>query len=143
MMTTTTPFSAEIGALLNEVGQLLAEDAEYPLDGTLLHAEVDQGYVSPSIYKDLGDHAFYRQPDLDRLGNCLLDLWEAYPPNMRWAEMLYVVRGQTFEASFIYPRDLDPKEWPMDRRERLVKAHFGDKPVVYPPWEDGEGDFAL
>lgn len=133
----------EIGKLLNEVGQLLAEDTDYPLEGTLLHAEVDQGYVSPSIYKDLGDHALYRRPDLDRLGDCLIDLWKAYPSDKRWAEMLYVVRGPAFEANFIYPGELDPKEWPMERRERLVKAHFAGKPIVYPPWEDDAGDFTL
>lgn len=129
--------------MLNEVGQLLAEDTDYPLDGTLLHAEVDQGYVSPSIYNDLGDHAFYRQPDLDRLGDCLLHLWETYPSDKRWAEMLYVDRGKAFEANFIYPEELDPKEWPMERRERLVKAHFGNRPVVYPPWENDDDSYTL
>ena len=130
----------EIVTLLNKVGQLLAEDVEYPLDGTFLHAEVDQGYVSPSIYKDLGDKVLYRDPDLDRLGDCLMDLWAAYPETKRWAEMLYTIRGKSFEANFLYASDFDPKEWPMERRSRLVKEHFGDKPVIYPPLQSDGTD---
>ena len=42
--------------LLNEIGQLLAEDSDYPLNGTLLYAELDRSFVAPSIFKDLGDH---------------------------------------------------------------------------------------
>ena len=38
--------------LLNLIGQLLAEDTEYPLDGTLLYAKVESAYVAPSIFKD-------------------------------------------------------------------------------------------
>ena len=60
--------------LLNKIGQLLAEDKEYPPDGTLLHADVGPNSVGPSIFKDRGDHILYRDPDLDRLGDALLDL---------------------------------------------------------------------
>ena len=67
------------------------------------------------------------------LGDCLMDLWAAYPETKRWAEMLYTIRGKSFEANFLYASDFDPKEWPMERRSRLVKEHFGDKPVIYPP----------
>jgi hypothetical protein len=64
-------------SLLNRIGQLLAEDTDYPLEGTLLYAKVDQAFVAPSIFKDIGDRILYRDPDLDRLGDALLDLWDA------------------------------------------------------------------
>src|SRR5688572_24073285 len=82
--------------LLSEIGQLLAEDSEYPLDGTLLYAVLDKNYVAPSIFKDQGDHVLYRDPDLDRLGGALLDLWEAQDFDERWTEIEYVVRDGRF-----------------------------------------------
>ncbi|PWG02517.1 hypothetical protein [Sphingosinicella humi] len=119
--------------LLNKIGQLLAEDTEYPLDGTLLYAELDRNFVAPSIFKDRGNHVLYRDPDLDRLSDALLDLWEAETPDKRWAEIEYVIRDGRFDVAFTYPEEIDPGEEPMDRRKRVVARHFGDKPIVYPP----------
>jgi hypothetical protein len=127
--------------LLNEIGQLLAEDTDYPLDGTLLHAELDWNFVAPSIFKDLGDHILYRDPDLDRLGGALLDLWNAQDSSKRWSEIEYVIRGDKFRASVTYPDEIDPKEEPMDRRRRIVVKHFGEKPIVYPPPPGDAMDF--
>lgn len=124
--------------LLNEICQLLAEDMEYPLDNTLLHAEVGRAYVSPSIFKDRGNHILYRDPDLDRLGDALLDLWEAQQGEKRWAELEYLVRNGRFEATFIYPEEIDPEEESLDRRTRIVSQYFGDKPIVYPPFDEDD-----
>jgi hypothetical protein len=118
--------------LLNEIGQLLAEDTDYPLDGTLLHAEVGRMFVAPSIFKDLGDHILYRSPDLDRLGDTLLDLWQAQGSGKRWVEIEYVIRGDEFAAVFVYPDEIDPDEEPLSRRRRIVSRHFGNKPIKYP-----------
>jgi len=123
----------ETERLLNEIGQLLAEDTDFPLDGTLLHAELDKNYVAPSIFKDRGDHVLYRDPDLDRLGDALLDLWEAQESEKRWAEIEYLISEGAFRASFTYPEDVDHEEGSIDRRDRIVAKYFGDKPIVYPP----------
>lgn len=122
--------------LLNEIGQMLAEDTDYPLDGTLLYAEVDRAYVAPSIFKDLGDQIIYREPDLDRLGDALLELWEAQTGKKRWTEIEYTVAAGNFRATFNYPDEIDPEEGMLDRRRRIVAKHFGDKPIVYPPMPD-------
>lgn len=122
--------------LLNEIGLLLAEDTDYPLDGTLLYAEVDWGYVAPSIFKDLGDRILYREPDLDRLGDALLDLWRAQDPGKAWSEIEYVVRGDKFQASFSYADEIDDDETMLDRRRRIVTKHFGNKRIIYPPMPD-------
>ena len=44
--------------LLNTIGQILAEDRDYPLENTLLHAEVDFNMVRSSIFKDLAITSF-------------------------------------------------------------------------------------
>lgn len=122
--------------LLNLIGKLLAEDTEYPLDGTLLHAEVGRGYVSPSIFKDRGNHILYRDPDLDRLGDALLDLWDTQQGKYRWAELEYFIRNGRFDLIFIYPEEIDSTEEPLDRRRRIVEQYFGEKPIVYPQPDD-------
>ncbi len=127
--------------LLNEIGQLLAEDAEYPIDGTLLYAEVDKNFVAPSIFKDLGDHVLYRGPDLNNLGDALLDLWEAEDAARRWREIEYIVRGNKFHATFVYPEEIDPDEEPLDRRNRTVAKYFGQKRIVYPTPPDDAIDY--
>lgn len=137
--------SDETERLLVEIGNLLAEDRDYPLDGTLLYAELDHNMVGPSIFKDRGEDILYREPDLDRLGDALLDLWEAQETEDRWAEMEYVIRDGKFEVTYTYPDEIDPNEEPMQRRRRIVRRHFGDKPIVYPPWppDDDFPDYEL
>jgi hypothetical protein len=129
----------ETERLLIRIGQLLARDQEYPLDGTLLYAEVGENFVRPSIFKDAADHVVYRDPDLRELGDCLLDLWEAQETEDRWEEMEYVVRDGKFDLTLTYPDEIDREEDPFDRRDRVVRKHFGAKPIVYPPLSD-EGD---
>lgn len=124
----------ETDRLLGEIGQLLAEDTAYPLDGTLLYARVDSGFVAPSIFKNRGNSIIYRRADLDRLGDALLDLWEAEEPENRWAEVEYLVQGDTFEVAYTYANEVDPDEDTFDRRGRIVAQYFGDKPIVYPPF---------
>lgn len=132
----------ETDRLLGEIGQLLAEDTAYPLDGTLLYAEVDSNYVAPSIFKNRGNNIVYRRPDLDRLGDALLDLWETEGPNNRWAEIEYLITGDRFDVVYTYADEIDPNEESLDRRERIVKQYFGDKPIIYPPFPP-EHDGAL
>ena len=61
--------SEETDRILNEIGQLLAEDTSYPLDGTLLYAQVEAGMVSIAIFKNRDNSIVYRWPDLDHLGD--------------------------------------------------------------------------
>lgn len=136
--------SASTQSFLNDIGRLLAEDTDFPLEGTLLYAKLDKAFVAPSIFKDLGDRVLYRSPDLDRLGDALLDLWETQGSGKRWSELEYAVRGGKFIATFTYPDEIDPDEEPLDRRDRIVARHFGQKPIVYPqPDEDDENTYRL
>lgn len=131
----------EIEKLLQDIGNFLAEDTDYPLNGTLLHAEVAANMVGPSIFKDLGDHILYREADLDIMDETLLELWFSADPKKRWAEIEYVIRNDKFEVKFIYPDEIAPRdiEDPLDRRDRIVREYFGNKPIVYPPFDSDEG----
>ena len=125
-------------ALLAKIGNLLAEDKEYPLDSTLLHAELDRSFVAPSIFKDLGNHVLYRWPDLRVLGDTLLELWETQTGKSRWTEIEYLIRDGKFEVTYIYPDEIVPDEDSLIRRDRLVRKYFGEKPIVYPPMPEDD-----
>ena len=136
---------AEAEKLLNEIGQLLMEDREYPVEPTLLYAQLDRNMVSESIFKELGNQILYRRPVIEGLPYALLDLWEAQGGGDRWSEMEYVLRDGKFEVAYIYPDEIDAEEDVVERRARAVRRHFGEKPIVYPPWppEDDAPDYDL
>jgi hypothetical protein len=117
--------SGEIERLLNEVGNVLAQDTDYPLEGTFLYVEAESMMVDMSI-KDLGDAILFRL-SMRALSGVLLDLWEAADPKKRWATMEYRIVGGKFTASFTYPEDIDPNESTMDRRERIMQQRYGNK----------------
>lgn len=119
--------------LLNEIGQLLTENAPRPLDATLLYAELDRNFVSIAIFMDRGSEVHYRDDAPERLTFALLELWEAEDPDNRWKEIEYVLRDGRFEVSFNYADEIEPDEDSFRRRDSIVADHFGDKPIVYPP----------
>mgnify|MGYP003622946578 CR=1 FL=1 len=137
--------NTEVESLLNRLGQILAEDREYRVDGTLLYAKVDDASATPAIFKNLGNHILYRWPDLDSIGDPLMHLWDAADPDKRWAEIEYLIRDDRFfNVTYVYPDEIDPDEDPFVRRDRIVAKYFGDKPIVYPPLDDSIGqDFKL
>lgn len=126
--------------MLERIAQLLGEDVEYAGVDTLLHAELAHNFVAPSIFKNLGNHLLYREPDLNRLGAALLDLWEGQRGEDRWAEIEYRLHDGRFDVTYVFPDAIDPDEASLDRRARIVRRYFGDKPVVYPPWDADDGD---
>ncbi|MEH3034936.1 MAG: hypothetical protein PGN23_17515 [Sphingomonas adhaesiva] len=136
---------AEAEKLLNEIGQLLMEDREYPVEPTLLYAQLDRNMVGESIFKELGNQILYRRPVIEGLPYALLDLWETQDGGDRWSEMEYVLRDGKFEVAYIYPDEIDAEEDVVERRARAVRRHFGEKPIVYPPWppEDDAPDYDL
>jgi hypothetical protein len=133
----------EINGLLNEIGQLLTADRDYPLEPTLLYAQLDDNMVGESIFKKLGNQILYRWAINRRLPFALLELWEAQDGGERWTELEYLCRDGRFEVVYIYPEEIDPDEDVVERRARAVQRRFGEKPIVYPPWppEDGVLDY--
>ena len=123
--------ASETGARLNEIGNLLAQDTDYPLDGTFLYVEADWGWADISIFKDLGASLLWRDP-MDGLCEALLDLREAEVPDKRWSTMQFCITGEKFDAAFTYG-PLDPEVSALNRREIILRRRYGNKPVVYPP----------
>lgn len=131
----------ETELLLNEIGQLLAKETGFPRSSVLLYAQLEPDAVGLDIFVEHSSYVEYSHSG-NSLTDPLLDLWEVEEPEKRWAEMEYLLRNGKFTATFTYPGEVDPEEESdafFARRRSIVARHFGDKPIVYPPWPDDGG----
>lgn len=116
--------------LLQEIGNLLAEDIRSSPDGAFMYAEVVEGMIAASLFKDVGDHVIYRDPSSD-LEEKLYEAWWATDADKRWISMSYSINDGRFSVSFGYPDEVIEDEGFHDRVGRVVQARYGDKPVDY------------
>jgi hypothetical protein len=120
---------------MNEIGRELADIVGGDPNGVFLYAEIGQGWVGPSVFKEEGDVVRYYDSSSLTLSDLLFEAWyaEAEEGNKRWSVMEYAVRDGKFEVSLKYPDEVDVEIVDDERRETALRAHYGDKPVVYPP----------
>ena len=121
----------EFGDLYRDIGLELAAIVGDP-DKTFLYVEAGEGWIGPSIFKEEATKVRYFQASR-KLTSLLLEVWEAEDPDKRWAAMEYTVTGTKFAVEFVFPEDFGEKLDVDERRELVLKAHYGDKPRVYPP----------
>ena len=122
---------ADIGRLLNKVGNILAIDTAYPLDGTFLYVEAAPDMRVAIILKDAGDRLVHRLPTAE-LKEMLFKLWKAEVPDKRWTAMSYKIESAQFDVSFSFD-PIDPTESPIARRRAILSQRYGNKPIVYLP----------
>jgi hypothetical protein len=120
---------------MNEIGRELANIVGGDPNGVFLYVEIGQGWAGPSVYKDEGDVVRYYDSSSLTLSDLLFEAWyaEAAEGNKRWSVMEYAVRDGKFEVSLKYPDEVDVEVVDRKRRQAALRAHYGDKPVVYPP----------
>jgi hypothetical protein len=116
--------------LIQDIGNLLAEDICSSPDGAFMYAEVVEGMIAASLFKDVGGHVIYRDPSVE-LEEKLYDAWWATDADKRWGSMSYSIDDSRFTVSFGFPDEWRPGELFYDRRPRVIKARYGDKPVDY------------
>jgi hypothetical protein len=121
-----------LGPLYADIGGELAKIVGGDPNGTFLYAEVGDGWVFASVFKDEGQVVRYFDPS-PQLSELLLETWETEEPDKRWAVMEYEIKGTKFDAQFLFPDEIDPKVHASERRPIVLKRRYGDKPVIYPP----------
>lgn len=117
---------------LQAIGQAIADAIDGDPDGAFLYAEVEPGVVYEALFLDKGDgvECVFTSSALSK---ALFDAWYAADPGKAWATISYAIDGDKFDASFQYPDEISDDEGPEDRRRRVLKARYGDKPIKYPP----------
>ena len=110
-------------------------------DGVYLYVEAGDGWVGPSLYKDEGSQVRYFDPGKSDLCDALFDAWYIEEPDKRWTVMHYTINGGKFDAKFDFGELRRPGESGDDRRERVLRARFGDKPIIYRPMPEGATEY--
>ena len=123
----------ELGPFMNKIGQALADITGGDPEGVFLYVEIAKGWVSSSVFKDEGNAVRYLDTDEPDFSNLLFDVWYSVPEDKRWSVMEYDIKGGKFEVSLQYPEEVDVEVYDRDRREAVLRARYGDRPVIYPP----------
>lgn len=125
-----------LGPLLSELGQELAEVLGGSADGVFLYVEAGDGWIAPSVFRADGNMVRYYPSEDSVVSEILSDIWYAEPdPTKRWSVMEYVVENDNFRAEYKFPDEIDVTKPDIERREAALRAHFGDRKVIYPPIE--------
>jgi hypothetical protein len=124
--------SNEMEAPLQEIGSLMVEAASGNPEGAFLYAEVEPGMTAWGLFIDRGGYVEYLVTD-HRLVDAIVALWRVAPPDKKWGGLSYAIAQGSLDAQFHYPDSWDEDEIYDDRRERILIARYGEKPIKYPP----------
>jgi hypothetical protein len=122
--------------ILNAIGQMVAAILNGSPNDSYLYAEATDGSVEGGVFQDKGKEVIYYDPT-DALADEILELWYLAERGKKWGALHYEIIDGKFDARFEYPDTWDAEEYTPDRRERALRARFGDKPIVYPPPDEG------
>lgn len=122
-----------LGPALNDVGREAVRLTGGEPDGIFLYVEIGDGWVRPSLYKIGGLTVTYVDPGRSPLDDLIIDAWCLEPADKRWTSMQMNIHEGKFSAKFDFDDIEHSKEHINDRRQRVLHARFGDKPIVYPP----------
>jgi len=117
---------------LQAIGQAIVDQIDGDHDGAFLYAEVEPGMLYEALFVETADGVELVDAS-DVLCKALFDAWYASEPDKAWATLSFAIVGDSFDARFQYPDEISDEEGPEDRRRRILKARYGDKPIKYPP----------
>ena len=106
-------------------------------NGVYLYVEIGEGWVDVSLFKDEGNAVRYIDVGTSEIWRLLSDAWCLEPADKRWTAMHYTIDGGKFGAEFTFDDLEGSGESTDDRRERILRARYADKPVIYPPLPAG------
>jgi hypothetical protein len=126
----------EENKIMVRIGQEIAAMIGKNPDSVFCYIEAREMWMSGCVFQDEGDRAVYYRPSRG-FGDAVEDLWYVREAEKRWGAMRYEIADGQFLAEFDFPDQFDPNEDENDRKARALKTRFGDKPLVYPKWDEG------
>lgn len=123
--------------LLRQIEVTLKADQRFSRLGTLFICAVEDMFISMSLFWDRGNYIAHAFPDYDKFEDDMMALWELDPPDQRWLEIQYVLKGKASEVNVQYEEDLGDELLNPRRLSETAQRYFGNKCVVYPTWRDG------
>ncbi len=132
----------ETGDLLNQIGQFVADRLGKTPNDIFVYIDAGDQNYGGAIFENLKDEVIYHDFEPDGVdlgfGDIILRLWDIAEPDKKWSVLLYDIKDGKFDAEFLYTDDMDKDVFEHDYREDALVARYGDKPVIYPPMEDGD-----
>ena len=129
---------AEEARLIKEIATALADLGDRERSDVLLYAEGGRAWMGGSIFTTREDTIVWHSSGETDVSDLVMDLWAAAPPGNKWRGMTMFVSGDDFRTEFDDGESWKADEEEGDRREPIVRAYFGDKPIYYPPLEGAE-----
>lgn len=124
-----------LGPIYAAIGHECAAIVGGSPDGLYLYAYAGDGYSGGAIFMDEGD--LVRYYDLtSNLFQLIREAWEAAGPDEKWEVMEYNIKNGGFDTRLVFPDEIDAELSITDLRSDFLSRRFGDKPVVYPKWEE-------
>ena len=124
------------GDLLNAIGQHAANILGKTPDDVFMFIEAGDQWMGAGVFENLEDKVIYHHPS-DELLDDVQRLWEAAEPDKKWSIIHYDIKGGRFYAEFLYTADLEHHPFEHEYRQDALDARYGDKPVIYPPMDEG------
>jgi len=126
-----------LGPLLSEIGEEAVRIVGGDPSGVWLYVEAGEGWVGPSLFRDEGNLVKYFDPEDSNISELIMEARETEPDvGKRWVVMEYEIKGNTFDVAFKFSDEVDVEVDIDERRQAILKARYGDKPIVYPPLSD-------
>jgi hypothetical protein len=127
----------EMGDLLNQIGQQVANILGKVPNDVFVFIEAADQLSGGAIFENQPEQVVYHEFG-DKTHDTILRLWEAAESDKKWSMLLYDIKDGTFDVEFLYTDDLEGEWYALDYRQDALKARYGNKPVIYPPMDDGD-----
>jgi hypothetical protein len=127
----------DTGNMLNAIGQHVADIiGKVPHD---VYVFIDAGdqWQGGAIFENVEGRVICHGPSIALIEE-IERLWEAAEPDKKWSIIHYDIKDGQFDAKFLYTADLEHHPFEYDYRQDALDARYGDKPVIYPPMDDGD-----
>jgi hypothetical protein len=127
----------EMGDALNTIAQLVADVLGKTPDDVFVFIEAGDQWYGGAIFENLEDEVLYHEFE-EGLGDIVLPLWETAAPDKKWSLLLIDIKDGRFDAEFVYTADMTHHPFEHEYRQDAVVKRYGEKPVIYPPMDDGD-----
>jgi hypothetical protein len=127
----------ETGNMLNAIGKHVANIIGKIPEDVYVFIEAGDQWQGGAVFENLEDRVICHPPS-DELIDEIGLLWEAAEPDKKWSIIHYDIKGGVFNAKFLYTADLEHHPFEYHYRGDALDARYGDKPVIYPPMDDGD-----
>lgn len=127
--------TAEIGDLLNAVGQEAANIIGKAPNDVFVYIEAGDNWQGGAVFEDQGNRVIYHDPSRPMI-KLIERLWDAADADKKWSMIHYDINDDKFSVEYFYQNDLEHDVISYDYRQDALVARYGEKPVIYPPPDD-------